>query len=127
MIESAFTWIHPPWSLRNRLEKRRQEQRNIEPSQPVYFRGLETTDPNNWALGGALGAAAFAAILPLRGAKIFVGGWRRYVGAAVFGAHAGDDVNDSFRNCQNKKSLEDIRIAGKAWSSPAEGVGLEYS
>lgn len=72
----------------------------------MYLGALEITDVNDWALGGALGGFAFAAILRLRGTKHVVGGWRRYVGAAAYGALAGGTVHDILENYRGRKNLE---------------------
>lgn len=111
VIESAFTLIHPPWSMRNQMLKRRQEQRNGAESPPLDSESLQITDPNNWALGGTLGGVAFAAVLPLRGGKVVVRGWRRFAGAAAFGAFAGNDLHDRFRNHQEKAFVPDLNGA----------------
>lgn len=106
LMESAYTLIYPSCSLRNMLLERELRKREFDPVRQVYFFGSELTSSDNWALGGALGATAFAAILRLRGTQPLVSGWERYVGAASLGAFAGHKVRSRVRIHQGKAILE---------------------
>lgn len=102
LMESAFTLIYPSLSTRNLLLEGELERRAFDPVRQIYPFGSELTSCDNWALGGALGATAFAAILRLRGTEPLVSGWKRHVGAASLGAATGQQVRSKLREYQGK-------------------------